>query len=100
EQHDVPGVLVGGEQVTARRVKGEVARDLSLRGGVLHWRERSLRLVDGEHGDAVVPSIGAIKEFARAVHGNLGGSALTGKIIGQGRLVLQFMKRSAAAVVT
>ena len=37
--------------------------------------------VDGENGNAVVTSIGAVNEFARRVYANFGGAVVTRKIL-------------------
>ena len=48
---------------------------------MLDESELSGFFVDGESGNAVVTTIGAVNEFARRVYANFGGAVVTRKIL-------------------
>src|ERR1035438_6342812 len=72
EDHYVVGILVGGEEIGARGVDGEVTRRLSARGGALHRRQCALIGVNGEDGDGVRAARGTVDELAVGVYRDFG----------------------------
>src|ERR1039457_6027278 len=64
EKHYIVGVLVGCQEISTRRVDGEVTRHLPLCRDVLHQRERFGARVDRKDGDAVVAAIRGVKQLA------------------------------------
>ena len=78
---DIVGVLVGGEQKSPRRVDTEITGSLSTGWFVLDESELAELFVDGEHGNAVVTSIGAVNEFAVGMDTNFGSTVVTRKIL-------------------
>src|ERR1035441_5106749 len=72
EDHHVVGILVGGEQIGARRVDGEVTRRLAARWGALHRRQCALVGINGEDSDRVGAARGTVDEPAVGMHGDFG----------------------------
>ena len=70
EDHHVIGILVGGEEIGARGVDGEVTRRHAARGDALHRRQRALVGVNGEDGDGVGAARGTVDELAVGVYGD------------------------------
>src|SRR5260221_10608301 len=68
EQRHITRALVGGEQISPRRIDGEVARRLALRGGILDRGQRPLRGVDRKHGNTILPTVRSVEEAAVAIH--------------------------------
>ena len=63
EDQQRAGALIRGEQITAGRVDGEVARRAATSLPCLHERQRALRRVDPEQRNAVVPPVRAVDEL-------------------------------------
>ena len=64
EDHDVVRLLILCEQVMSCRIDFEASRNLSPSRHIFDMRQRALLRIDREDGDAVVPTIGGIKELA------------------------------------
>lgn len=81
ENGHVVGILVRGEKIGARRIDAEIPRGLATGRFMLDESELAGFFVDGENGNAVVTTIGAVNEFARRVYANFGGAVVTRKIL-------------------
>ena len=83
ENDDVIAVLVGCQEIAARRIDGEVSRVLTLGRLDSQVVGFARRFVDGEHGDAVVSPVRSVKEFARRVYLHFGRRVIARKTFRQ-----------------
>src|SRR5712692_11731422 len=98
ERHDRVAVHVRGVEHRARRLDGDKTRRLAPRRLPADWAERTVRLVDGKDGEAVVPTVGRIDKAARGRHYDLRCRAVAGEARRQRRDDLERRERTALAV--
>src|SRR5579859_3392250 len=99
KDNNVVGVLIGCEQIRARRVNREIAWRLTLRRNVLYRGKGASGGIDSKHGNAVMPTVRGIQELTCRVHLHLGGIVIASKVFGQSRDRLQLMQASFCRIV-
>jgi hypothetical protein len=92
-------VLVGGEEVVARGIDGEIAGSFAQGGLVLDKGESAGGVVDGVDGDAIVAAVPGVEKSASRVNGDLGGGVEVGEFIREGGDGLKFGENSGLGVV-
>ena len=83
-EHDqIVGILVGRDEKISGGINGKISRRFALSGLALDERERSLRAINAEDGDAVMAAVGAVEKLARGMHGHFGANVVALEIIRQ-----------------
>ena len=100
EDHDVVAVLVGDQQEVAAGIDGEVARPVAAGGFVAQRGEAARGGIDGEDGEAVVPTVRAVEEAPVRREVYVGAVAVALVILREGGDRLQRLQGTPLRVVS